>query len=69
MFFSGYPTVGFPWWCAYIVWAFSFLKFFPGSEMIPYLVTLCFLLYYPAFAVLRLRVWPTFPGLTFVPSV
>ena len=33
MFFSGYPSVGFPWWCAYIVRAFSSLKFFPESEM------------------------------------
>ena len=67
---SGYPTVGFSGWCAYIVRAFSSLKFFSGSEMgIPHFVTLRFLLYYLAFAVLRPRVGPTFPGLTFVPSV
>ena len=70
MSFSGYPAVGFSWCCTYIVRAFSSLEFFPGSEMgIFYFVTLRFLLYYPAFAVLRPRVGPTFPGLTFVPSV
>ena len=70
MFFSGYPTVGFPGWCAYVIRAFSSLEFFPGSEMgSPHFVTLRFLLYYPTFAVLRPRVGSTFPGLTFVPSV
>ena len=70
MSFSGYPAMGFSWWCTYIVRAFSSLEFFPRSEMgDPHFVTLCFLLYYPAFAVLRPRVGLTFPGLTFVPSV
>ena len=70
MSFSGYPAVGFSWWSAYIVRAFSSLEFFPGSEMgLPPLINLPSLLYQPTFAVPRPRVGSTFSGLLFVPSV